>query len=92
MSKTIYAQDRATSEDLLAQNETYNANCKLRKYNTIYNEQFIVDMLFLSQGDSIDMDYLKTLAMENKRFFFYILRQKIINGEQFKLSAINGGF
>lgn len=88
MGKTIYVQDGATSEDLLAQNETYNANGELRKYNATYNEQLIVDMPFLDQGDSIDMDYLKTLAMEDKRFFFYILRQKIINGEQFKLSTV----
>ena len=46
MGKTIYAQNRATSEDLLAQNETYNANGELRKYNAIYNEQLIVDMPF----------------------------------------------
>ena len=35
MGKKIYAQDGATSEDLLAQNETYNDNGELRTYNAL---------------------------------------------------------
>ena len=64
MDKRIYAQDETAAEELLKSNGTYNADGELWTYTATYNNQIVVDMPFMGQGDSIDIEFLKKSGMK----------------------------
>lgn len=78
MNNKIYSQDEVSeellNEECVAKNKTSREE---RIYDDIYNIDFVVNMPFVGQGQSVNLDYLLQLITEDPVTFNYNVKLQI---------------